>query len=139
MTAVKTVPLMVVVPPPPPLFVIVPVLFMLALERVIVPVLVALVVIFPVPLIAPLIVMLFATGEISKLCESVIPPLKLALLFVLVIVAVPLLPDGTEIGLAKVTAPAPVKTTFDEPVVLPKVIVPPLPKDAATAPVTVPV
>jgi len=130
-----------VAPLPAPELVIVPVLLTLAVDRVITPAPVALRVRLPVPVIPPLKVRALATGDkLRAWLLSVTAPLKM-LAALEVMVATPVLPEATEIGLANVPTKAPLNVALALPLESPMVIVPvPVapPKDPATSPLTVP-
>lgn len=130
--------LIVIVPIPVPLLVIVPVLLMEVVDKVAPPVLLVAKVKFPVPEIPPVRVTVVVEGAMVKLVFKETAPLNTALLLDVVIVFVPLLPETTEIGLDIVTAPVPLRVAFEEPLVSPSVIVPPLPNAAAEPPPKVP-
>ena len=126
------------VPDPVPEFVTVPMLLIGLVESVIVPTPVAFNVKLPVPVIPPLSVKLFAAGDNLRSWLSVTAPLKI-LATLSVIVAIPELPLATEIGFVNVPTNPPFSVASAEPVVLPMVIVPLLPKALAlVVPVTVP-
>jgi len=131
--------LIVVVPVPVPELVIVPVLLIgNAPDSVMEPTPLAFSIKLPVPVMPRLNVILLAVGDITKLLLRVIAPLKI-LEAMLSIVAVPVFPAATEIGLAKVTAPAPRKVVLAEPLELPIVIILAFPPNEFVAvPVTIP-
>ena len=123
---------------PVPEFVIVPVLFTAVVDKVIVPVLVVFKLKLPVPVTPPLNMRLLATGDKLRLWLSVSAPLKVLLAPLSVIVAVPVLPETTEIALVKIPANPPLNVALAEPLVLPMVMVP-VPKALAlTVPLSVP-
>ena len=115
----------------------VPVLFRLAVDTVMPPTPPVLSVRLPVPVTPPLKVSALPTGERTRSCVfSVTAPLKM-LAALSVIVATPVLPEATDITLAKVTAPAPLKVALAAPALSPIVIVP-VPNEPATLPLAVP-
>ena len=120
-----------------PELVIVPVLLTAVVDSVITPAPPELSVRLPVPVTPPLKVRALATGDRTRLCVfSVTAPLKV-LAALSVIVATPVLPEATEIALAKVATPAPLKVALTAPTLSPIVIVP-VPKEPATLPLAVP-
>ena len=87
----------------------------------------------------PLRVRVLAAGERERSCVlSVTAPPKM-LAAELVMVATPELPDATEMGLRKVTTPAPERKVLAEPLVSPSVMtLVSAPNELAKVPVTVP-
>ena len=138
-TLVPMTALMTLAAAPAPEFVIVPVLFTLVVERVMIPAPVEFSVRLPLPVTPPLKVRALAAGDkIRSWLLSVTAPLKVQAAL-LVIVATPLLPEATEIEGGNVTAPAPLKVALALPLASPIVITLPAgPKELATVPVTVP-
>jgi len=125
---------------PAPELVIVPVLLTLVVVwRVITPAPVALRVRLPVPVIPPLKVRALAAGDsIRSWLLSVTAPLKM-LAALEVMVATPVLPEATEIGLANVPTKPPLNVALALPLLSPIVIVPPVPNaKALVVPLTVP-
>jgi hypothetical protein len=107
---------MVVVAAPVPEFVTLPVMFTLAVERVMVPAPLAFRFKLPVPVMPPLKVKLLAVVARLSACElSVTAPLKI-LAAEEVILATPVLPEATIIGFAKVPAKPPSSVALAEPV-----------------------
>src|SRR6185436_9475878 len=126
------------VPVPLPLLVIVPPLLIDAPDSVIVPVPVAFRIRLLPPDTLPLKVRLLPTGDRTRSLLSVTPPLKM-LAALSVIVATPVLPDATTMGLAKVPASPPLNVALAEPPESPIVITLVVaPNEFAFVPVTVP-